>query len=179
MIPIIHEIIARLAIPTASKKLGLVSAKTIRQTNIANRNIQGMSIWKKKYFLCPNIVKKKSLTDNGRLAAIVKMTHNARNLNFILSHLILHTKISQNFNNLFVNSIALRTIDLFDYFQTIKLSSAIWAISRCKKKRKGLDIFLLEHAQLLFTSNFVGENFVIAYLEKARRVKPLKNGDGI
>ena len=44
MIPIIHMIMARLAIPTASKELGLVSAKNIRQTNIANRIIQGMSI---------------------------------------------------------------------------------------------------------------------------------------
>jgi hypothetical protein len=37
-------IIARLTIPTASKELGLVSAKNIKQTNIANRIIQGMSI---------------------------------------------------------------------------------------------------------------------------------------
>ena len=78
---------ARLTIPTASKELGLVSAKNIKQANITNRIIQGMSIWKQKHFHCPNIVKKKSLIDNGRLAAIVKMTHNARNLNSILSQL--------------------------------------------------------------------------------------------
>ncbi|MCW3975541.1 MAG: hypothetical protein NWE86_04790 [Candidatus Bathyarchaeota archaeon] len=171
MIPIIHKIIARLTIPTASKELGLVSAKNIIQTNIADRIVQGMSIWKQKHFHCPNTIKKKSLIDNGRLAAIVKTTHNARNLNSILSRLPLHIKISQNFNNLFVNYVTLRTIDLFDYFQTIKLSSAIWAISRYKKKRKGSDIFLLEHRHLLFPLNIVGENPSVWWLKRTKLLK--------
>ncbi|MCW3974912.1 MAG: hypothetical protein NWE86_01550 [Candidatus Bathyarchaeota archaeon] len=85
MIPIIHKIIPRLTIPTASKELGLVSAKNRRQVIITNKTIQGMSIWKEKYFQCPNIVKKKSLMDNGKLAAIVNTIHNARNLNFMSS----------------------------------------------------------------------------------------------
>jgi hypothetical protein len=99
MIPIIHEIIASTIMPTASQKLSLVSAKNSRQVIITNKTIQGISICQLKYFQYPTIVKKKSLIDNGRLAAIVRMIHNARNLNSILSHLLLHTKISQNYNN--------------------------------------------------------------------------------
>ena len=75
MIPTIHEVIARNTMPIASQKLGLVSAKYRREVININKIIQGISINQSKNFQYPVIMKKRSLIDKGKLAAIINMIH--------------------------------------------------------------------------------------------------------